>query len=70
MKTLKRPDYLNQQIARTVRPQLPRDASMDMKCWYPGELPKGGFRAIIPMGPDKENTKRSPTSSGGGKKVY
>ena len=68
MKTLKRPDYLNQQIARTVRPQLPRDASMDMKCWYPGELPRGCFRSIIPLGPDKENTKRSPTS-GAGKKV-
>jgi hypothetical protein len=69
MKTLKRPNTINQQIAKSVRSQLPRDGSMDMKCWYPGELPKGGFRAIIPMGPNKENTKLSPTS-GGGKKVY
>lgn len=68
MKTLKRPDYVNQQIAKSVRPQLPRDASMDMKCWYPGELPRGGFRAVIPLGANKEDTKRSPTQ-GAGKKV-
>jgi hypothetical protein len=52
-----------------MRAQLPQDVTADMKCWYPGQLPKGGFRAVIPMGPNKQNTKLSPTS-GGGKKVY
>lgn len=68
MKTLKRPSWVNQQIAKSVRPQLPRDSSADMKCWYPGDLPVGGYRSVIPMGSMKEDTKRSPTS-GGGKKV-
>ena len=69
MKSMKRPDEVNQQIAKSVRSQLPRDGSKDMECWVPGQLPKGGFRAVIPMGMNKYDTKRSPTE-GGGKKVY
>lgn len=65
----------NQQIAKSVRPQLPRDGSPGMTRWSPGELPTGGFRSVIDMSGNKFpttgslNTKMSPTSGGGGK-VY
>jgi len=61
---------LNQQIAKSVRPQLPRDGTADMTRWQPGELPKGGFRSVFDFsGTPTYNTKKSPTSGGGGK-VY
>ena len=61
---------LNQQVAKAVRPQLPRDGSKGMVRWEPGQLPVGGFRAIIPFcGDGYYDTKQSPTS-GGEKKVY
>ena len=61
---------LNQQIDKSTRPQLPRDGSKGMMRWEPGQLPVGGFRAIIPFcGDGYYDTKQSPTS-GGGKKVY
>jgi len=60
---------LNQQIAKSVRPQLPRDGSRDMMRWEPGQLPKGGFRSIIPFCESPYDTKQSPTS-GGGKRIY
>ena len=60
---------LNQQIAKSVRPQLPRDGSRDMMRWEPGQLPVGGFRAIIPFCEGEYNTKHSPTS-GAGKRIY
>ena len=65
----------NQQIAKSIRPQLPRDGSPGMVRWQPGQLPSGGFRSVFDMSgmatPTTEplNTKLSPTS-GGGKKVY
>lgn len=65
----------NQQIAKSVRPQLPRDGSPGLTRWSPGELPVGGFRSVIDMSGNKFpttgalNTKMSPTS-GGEKKVY
>ena len=65
----------NQQVAKSVRPQLPRDGSAGMIRWQPGQLPSGGFRSVIDMSGNKFptegslNTKMSPTS-GGGKKVY
>lgn len=59
----------NQQIAKSVRPQLPRDGSAGMEKWHLGEMPKGGFMAVIPMDDKPYQTKMSPTS-GGGKKVY
>jgi hypothetical protein len=65
-----RPHDLNQQIAKSVRPQLPRDGSRDMQRWEPGQLPKGGYRSIFDFsGTPEYDTKHSPTS-GGGKKVY
>jgi len=60
---------INQQIAKSVRPQLPRDGSRDMIRWEPGQLPKGGFRSIIPFCEGPYDTKQSPTS-GGGKRIY
>ena len=65
----------NQQVAKSVRPQLPRDGSPGMTRWSPGQLPSGGFRSVIDMSGNAApttgslNTKMSPTS-GGGKKVY
>ena len=65
-----RPHEQNQQIAKSVRPQLPRDGTADMTRWQPGELPKGGFRSVFDFsGTPTYNTKKSPTSGGGGK-VY
>ena len=65
-----RPHEHNQQIAKSVRPQLPRDGTADMTRWQPGELPKGGFRSVFDFsGTPTYNTKKSPTSGGGGK-VY
>ena len=65
----------NLQVAKSIRPQLPRDGSPGMIRWQPGQLPSGGFRSVIDMSgnqtptPSPLNTKLSPTS-GGGKKVY
>jgi hypothetical protein len=65
-----RPHEVNQQIAKSVRPQLPRDGSADMARWQPGTLPKGGFRSVFDFSDTPTyNTKKSPTSGGGGK-VY
>jgi len=70
-----RDSSLNQQVAKSVRPQLPRDGSAGMIRWQPGQLPSGGFRSVIDMSGNQTpttgtlNTKMSP-SSGGGKKVY
>ena len=64
------PHQVNQQIAKSVRPQLPRDGSADMARWQPGTLPKGGFRSVFDFSDTPTyNTKKSPTSGGGGK-VY
>jgi hypothetical protein len=65
-----RPNFMNQQVAKSVRPQLPRDGSPGMVRWQPGTLPPGGSRTVFDFSGDGElNTKRSPTS-GGGRKVY
>ena len=59
---------LNQQVAKSVRPQLPRDGSAGMTKWQPGQLPRGGYRSVFCF-EDTYDTKHSPTS-GGGSKVY
>ena len=65
-----RPHDLNQQVAKSTRPQLPRDGSPGMTRWEPGQLPKGGYRSVFDFsGTPEYDTKHSPTS-GGGKKVY
>ena len=64
-----RPHDINQQIAKSTRPQLPRDGSKDMQRWEPGQLPKGGYRSTFDFSEGSYNTKQSPTS-GGGCKVY
>lgn len=64
-----RPHDVNQQIAKSTRPQLPRDGSKGMQRWEPGQLPKGGYRAVFDFSEGSYNTKQSPTS-GGGCKVY
>jgi hypothetical protein len=65
-----RPHDLNQQVAKSTRPQLPRDGSPGMTRWEPGQLPKGGYRSVFDFsGTPEYDTKHSPTS-GGGSKVY
>ena len=70
-----RDSSLNQQVAKSIRQQLPQDTSAGLQRWQPGELPTGGFRSVIDMSGSKFhttgplNTKTSSTS-GGGKKVY
>jgi hypothetical protein len=60
---------LNQQVASPFRPQLPQDSSPHMVKWEPGQMPKGGFRSIIPFCEGAYDTKQSPTS-GAGKRIY
>jgi len=65
-----RPHDLNQQVAKSVRPQLPGDGSAGAARWEPGQLPKGGYRSVFDFsGTPTYDTKHSPTS-GGGSKVY
>lgn len=65
-----RPHEVNQQIAKSTRPQLPRDGTMGAERWTPGTLPKGGFISVFDFsGTPSYDTKKSPTS-GAGKKVY
>ena len=65
-----RPHDLNQQIAKSVRPQLPRDGSAGAARWEPGQLPKGGYRSVFDFsGTPEYDTKHSPTR-GAGSKVY
>jgi hypothetical protein len=68
--SVQRPHDINQQIAKSTRPQLPRDGSKDMERWEPGQLPKGGYRSVFDFsGTPTYDTKKSPTE-GGGCKVY
>ena len=60
---------VNQQVAKSVRPQLPRDGSAGQTSWRPGELPRGGYRPVFDFSERMFDTKHSPTS-GGGKEVY
>ena len=62
-----RPSHVNQQIAKSVRPQLPRDGSAGGQNAIRDKMP-AGFIAVWDFG-NGEQTKRSPTSGGGGK-VY
>ena len=65
-----RDSFVNQQIAKSTRPQLPRDGSPGQLRWVPGTLPKGGFRSVFDFSDTPTyDTKKSPTSGGGGK-VY
>jgi len=70
MKKFQRDHDLNQQVAKSVRPQLPRDGHMDGRAYFkPGELPKGGYNSMWCFDGNHKNTKDSPTR-GDGKKVY
>ena len=62
-----RPHEMNQQIAKSVRPQLPRDASADGQNNVRSRMP-AGFVSVWDFG-NGDQTKYSPTW-GGGKKVY
>ena len=55
-----RPSELNQQIAKSVRPQLPRDGSKDGQNCLRGKMP-AGFISTWDFG-NGPQTKYSPTS--------
>ena len=61
---------INQQPSSAVRPPIPRDATAHMTRWEPGQLPKGGYRAVFDFsGEPLYDTKHSPAQAPG-KKVY
>ena len=62
-----RPHEYNQQIAKSVRPQLPRDGSANGQNNVRNKMP-AGFVSVWDFG-NGSQTKYSPTW-GGGKKVY
>ena len=62
-----RPHELNQQVAKSVRPQLPRDGSMGGQNHIGDKMP-AGYISTWDFG-NGAQTKYSPVS-GGGKKVY
>jgi len=62
-----RPHEYNQQIAKSTRPQLPRDGSVGGQNAIGNKMP-AGFISVWDFGSGKQ-TKYSPTS-GGGSKVY
>lgn len=65
-----RSDSENQEVAQSVRPQLPRDkTSHGRPVFNSGELPKGGFQSMWGFGKTPLNTKDSPTTKPG-RKVY
>ena len=62
MKEKQRPNFLNQQIAKSVRPQLPRDGSAGgVNHHINGGLPPGGFTAVWNFDGNR-NTKDSSTT--------
>ena len=68
----KRPDDVNQQVAKSVRPQLPRDGSINgLNTTFAGKMPSGYVSVWNFDG--TRNTKKSPTSkpgNAGGKDIY
>jgi len=72
MKEAKRPSYLNQQIAKSVRPQLPRDGSAGGVNYHiPGKRPPSGYTAIWNFDNNKDTKDSSTTKPGnaGGKDI-
>ena len=61
----KRPSDMNQQVAKSTRPQLPRDGSRDGQ--NNADRMPSGYISVWDFG-NGSQTKRSPTT-GGGKKV-
>jgi len=68
----KRPSEANQQVARAVRPQLPRDGSAGgLNTTLTGKIP-AGFTSVWNFG-DNRNTKNSATTkpgNAGKKSIY
>ena len=62
----KRPSDMNQQVAKSTRPQLPRDGSRDGQ--NNADRMPAGYISVWDFG-NGSQTKVSPTT-GGGKKVY
>ena len=56
----KRPGEVNQQVAKSTRPQLPRDGSRDGQNEINGKMP-AGYISVWDFGNGKQ-TKLSPTS--------
>jgi len=71
MEKTKRPSDVNQQIAKSTRPQLPRDGSSDGNNQHKsGQLPKGGYTAVWNFagnGNTKDSSTSKPGNAGGGR---
>ena len=60
----KRPDNVNQQVAKSTRPQLPRDGSIGgLNTTFAGKMPSG-FTAVWNFDGNR-NTKNSATTKPG-----
>ena len=60
----KRPDDINQQVAKSTRPQLPRDGSIGgLNTTFAGKMPSG-FTAVWNFDGNR-NTKNSATTKPG-----
>ena len=72
MKEAKRPSEINQQVAKSVRPQLPRDGSKGGVNYHiPGKRPPSGYTAVWNFN-GNTNTKDSSTTkpgNAGGKEI-
>jgi hypothetical protein len=65
MKEAKRPSEVNQQIAKSVRPQLPRDGSANGVNYHiPGKRPPSGYTSVWNFN-GNTNTKDSSTTKPG-----
>jgi len=68
----KRPSNVNQQIAKSVRPQLPRDGSAGGKNYHlNGQVQRGGYTSVWNFD-GNSNTKDSSTTkpgNAGGKRI-
>ena len=67
----KRSSDLNQQVAKSTRPQLPRDGSKDgVNSHKSGQLQPGGFTAVWNFNGNtntKDSSTTKPGNAGGGK---
>ena len=69
MKLHKRDSDLNQQVAKSVRPQLPRDGSRDGINYHENGMVPPGFISTWCFDENNRSTKLSPTTKPG-RKVY
>ena len=66
----KRPDDVNQQVAKSTRPQLPRDGSTGgLNTTFAGKMPSG-FTAVWNFDGNRNTKDSSTTKPEKGRKIY